>query len=89
MEQQIQAELLRQGISNENDIKRKEYEALENKVDAEQLEQRYNQIAQMKHLLFRKEIKSKRIHKIKSKLYHKIKKREKDREEKKLIEYLE
>lgn len=58
-------------------------------MDAEQLEQRYLQLSQMKHLLFRQEIKNRRIHKIKSKLYHKIKKREKDREEKKLIDYLE
>lgn len=43
----------------------------------------------MKHLLFRQELKNRRISKIKSKLYHKIKKREKDREEKKLIDYLE
>ena len=34
-------------------------------------------------------LKNKRIAKIKSKLYHKIKKRDKDREEKKLLEYLE
>ena len=34
-------------------------------------------------------MKNRRISKIKSKLYHKIKKREKDREEKKLIDYLE
>ena len=43
----------------------------------------------MKHLLFRQEHKNRRISKIKSKLYHKLKKREKEREEKKLIEYLE
>jgi U3 small nucleolar RNA-associated protein 14 len=43
----------------------------------------------MKNLLFRQEMKNKRISKIKSKLYHKIKKREKDREEKKLLDYLE
>lgn len=34
-------------------------------------------------------MKNRRISKIKSKLYHKLKKRERDREEKKLIEYLE
>ncbi len=34
-------------------------------------------------------MKNRRISKIKSKLYHKLKKREKDREEKKLIDYLE
>ena len=43
----------------------------------------------MKNLLFRQEMKNRRISKIKSKLYHKLKKREKEREEKKLIDYLE
>lgn len=65
-----------------------EFESLKH-VTPEQLEQRYQQISQMKHLLFRQEHKNRRISKIKSKLYHKLKKREKDREEKKLIEYLE
>ena len=40
-------------------------------------------------MLFRQEHKKKRIAKIKSKLYHKLKKKETDREEKKLREYLE
>jgi len=39
--------------------------------------------------LFRQELKKKRISKIKSKLYHKLKKKETDREEKKLREYME
>jgi len=43
----------------------------------------------MKALLFRNEMKHKRVSKIKSKLYHKIKKRDADREEKKLREYME
>lgn len=34
-------------------------------------------------------MKNRRISKIKSKLYHKLKKRDKEREEKKLIDYLE
>ena len=34
-------------------------------------------------------MKNRRVSKIKSKLYHKLKKREKEREEKKLIDYLE
>lgn len=34
-------------------------------------------------------MKNRRVSKIKSKLYHKLKKRERDREEKKLIDYLE
>ena len=40
-------------------------------------------------MLFKSEIKNRRIAKIKSKLYHKLKKKEKDREEKKLREYME
>lgn len=43
----------------------------------------------MKHLLFRQEMKNRRVSKIKSKLYHKLKKREKEREEKKLVDYLD
>jgi U3 small nucleolar RNA-associated protein 14 len=36
----------------------------------------------MKHLLFRQEMKNRRISKIKSKLYHKLKKREKKEKKK-------
>ena len=43
----------------------------------------------MKQLLFRQEIKNKRIKKIKSKLYHKLKKKEKSREEGKMRAYLQ
>lgn len=43
----------------------------------------------MKSLLFRQELKNKRIKKIKSKLYHKLKKKEKNRETEKLRSYLE
>ena len=88
LEKQIQEELQKQGLHSEKDLKTMEFESLKH-VSPEQLEQRYQQIAQMKHLLFRQEHKNRRISKIKSKLYHKLKKREKDREEKKLIEYLE
>lgn len=80
--------MARQGMQSEKDIKQMEFESLKH-VSPEQLEQRYQQIAQMKSLLFRQELKNRRVSKIKSKLYHKLKKREKDREEKKLIDYLE
>jgi U3 small nucleolar RNA-associated protein 14 len=89
LERQIQEELSRQGLRSEKDVKQMELESLSASVKPEQLEQRYGQIAQMKHLLFRQEMKNRRVSKIKSKLYHKLKKREKDREEKKLIDYLE
>ena len=90
LEEQVQAELKRQGLQNEQDLKlREQQDLLDGSLTAEQLDQRYQQIAQMKHLLFRQEHKHRRIAKIKSKLYHKIKKREKDREEKKLLDYLE
>lgn len=89
LERQIQEELARQGLHSERDLKQREAESLKSNVTPEQLEQRYNQMAQMKSLLFRQELKNRRISKIKSKLYHKLKKREKDREEKKLIDYLE
>jgi U3 small nucleolar RNA-associated protein 14 len=89
LERQIQEELSRQGLRSEKDVKQIELESLSASVKPEQLEQRYGQIAQMKHLLFRQEMKNRRVSKIKSKLYHKLKKREKDREEKKLIDYLE
>ena len=88
LEKQIQEELQKQGLHSEKDLKNMEFEALKH-VSPDQLEQRYQQIAQMKHLLFRQEHKNRRISKIKSKLYHKLKKRDKEREEKKLIEYLE
>jgi len=66
-----------------------EADSLKSSVTPEQLEHRYGQLAQMKHLLFRQELKNRRVSKIKSKLYHKLKKREKEREEKKLVDYLD
>jgi len=87
LEQAVQAELQRQGLRSELDLKRQE--ELGGGLTGEQLEERYQQVAQMKQLLFRQEHKHRRIAKIKSKLYHKIKKREKEREEKKLLDYLE
>lgn len=64
-------------------------EALGNKLDAKQMESRYSELAKLKSLLFKSEIKNRRVSKIKSKLYHKIKKRDKEREEKKLRDHLE
>lgn len=82
-------ELKRQGLRSEHDLKKKEMEALGSKLDSKQMESRYLELAKLKSLLFKSEIKNRRVSKIKSKLYHKIKKRDKDREEKKLRDHLE
>ena len=78
----------RQGLNSEKDMKTKEMDALGN-VDASQLKERFQELSKLKSLLFRSEIKNRRVSKIKSKLYHKIKKRDKEREEKKLVDYME
>lgn len=88
LEQQVQAELKRQGLTSDKDMKNKELDALRN-VDSAQLKERYAELARLKSLLFKSEMKNRRVSKIKSKLYHKIKKRDKDREEKKLRDYME
>ena len=69
-------------------MKNKELDALRN-VDSAQLKERFAELARLKSLLFKSEMKNRRVSKIKSKLYHKIKKRDKDREEKKLRDYME
>lgn len=53
------------------------------------MKQRYAELGKLKSLLFRTEIKNRRVSKIKAKLYHKIKKRDREREEKKLRDHLE
>ena len=88
MEKQIQAELKRQGLQSEADVKKQEME-MAGGIDADELASRYGEISKLKSLLFRQEMKKKRVAKIKSKLYHKLKRKETDREEKKLREYLE
>ena len=89
LEQQVQAELSRQGLRSERDMKQKEMDALGSKLDSTQMQMRYNELSKLRSLLFKSEMKNRRVSKIKSKLYHKIKNRDKDREEKKLREHLE
>ena len=45
-------------------------------------------MTRLKSLLFRQELKNRRVAKIKSKLYHKLKKKDKEREENKLKQYM-
>lgn len=66
----------------------KEMNSLKGTLDSKQLQQKYDEMARMKGLLFRQEIKNRRISKIKSKLYHKLKKKEREREEDKIRQYM-
>jgi len=64
-------------------------DSLGSKLDATQMQARYQELGKLRSLLFKSEIKNRRVHKIKSKLYHKLKNKDKDREEKKLRDHLE
>ncbi|GAB2278133.1 hypothetical protein Dimus_012830 [Dionaea muscipula] len=50
-----------------------------NKVSIEDVKERLNRNAKMRHLLFRHELKAKHIKKIKSKTYHRLKKKDKQK----------
>lgn len=63
-------------------------DSLKGNLDSKQIQQKYDEMARMKGLLFRQEIKNRRIAKIKSKLYHKLKKKEREREEDKIRQYM-
>ena len=64
-------------------------ESLGSKLDSTQMSKRYQEMSKLRSLLFKSEIKNRRVSKIKSKLWHKIKKRDSDREAKKLRDHLE
>lgn len=87
-EQKIHDELKRQGLNTEKDFVEKEMQSLKGSLDSKQLQQKYDEMARMKGLLFRQEIKNRRISKIKSKLFHKLKKKEREREEDKIRQYM-
>ena len=78
----------RQGLQTEQDIVKKEISGLEGSIDTKQLAQKYDEMAKLKTLLFRQEIKNRRVSKIKSKLFHKLKKKDREREEEKLKQYM-
>lgn len=88
MERKIQQHLKDTGMGSERAMRKTEMDSLKG-VDAAELEARYSNLGKAKSLLFRQEMKNKRIKKIKSKLYHKLKKKEKVREESKLKAYIE
>ncbi|KAG0364419.1 Utp14 protein-domain-containing protein [Gamsiella multidivaricata] len=77
MEKEIQEVLIEGGMQEK---KLMEFEELAlNKMTTEEVEKRRADLRMMRDLMFREELRAKRVSKIKSKLYHKIKKRERER----------
>ncbi|KAF9014157.1 Utp14 protein-domain-containing protein [Cyathus striatus] len=72
--------LLRSANLRDEDIHKTEETMLEmNKLSVEEVAERRGELRKMRELMFRAEIKAKRIKKIKSKTYRKIKRKEKER----------
>jgi U3 small nucleolar RNA-associated protein 14 len=78
MEKQIEEALAAAGMKDKEE---EEFEALElNKLSVEEVEARRNELRMMRELMFRHEMKAKRIKKIKSKAYRKVARKEKLKE---------
>jgi U3 small nucleolar RNA-associated protein 14 len=77
LEKQIQDALAQAGMKDEE---LEEFEALKlNKLTVEQMEDKRKELRMMRELMFRHEIKNKRLKKIKSKSYRKLQRKEKDK----------
>lgn len=77
LEKQIQDALAQAGMKDEE---LEEFEALKlNKLTVEQMEEKRKELRMMRELMFRHEIKNKRLKKIKSKSYRKLQRKEKDK----------
>jgi U3 small nucleolar RNA-associated protein 14 len=78
MEKQIEEALAAAGMKDKEE---EEFEALElNKLSVEEVQARRNELRMMRELMFRHEMKAKRIKKIKSKAYRKVARKEKLKE---------
>lgn len=78
MEREIEEALAAAGMKDKEE---EEFEALElNKLSVEEVEARRNELRMMRELMFRHEMKAKRIKKIKSKAYRKVARKEKLKE---------
>jgi U3 small nucleolar RNA-associated protein 14 len=86
MEKAINEVLVKNNYMTDDKILEKENNI---NIDPNEVAKRYAELKKIKHLLFQKELKSKRVAKIKSKLYHKIKKKQSDREEIKILSQLQ
>ncbi|KAI7860159.1 small-subunit processome [Circinella umbellata] len=79
MEQQIEQALSQAGMKDEE---LEEFEALQlNKLSVDEVQKRRQELQMMRELMFRSEIKAKRLKKIKSKSYRKLQRKEKARQE--------
>ncbi|KAK3839730.1 MAG: Utp14 protein-domain-containing protein [Linnemannia gamsii] len=77
MEREVESVLMEGGMQERKLV---EFEELAlNKMTTEEVEKRRNDLRMMRELMFRDEIRAKRVSKIKSKLYRKIKKKERER----------
>lgn len=77
LEQQIAEALAQAGMKDEE---LEEFEALKlNKLTVEEVEEKRKELRLMRELMFRHEIKNKRLKKIKSKSYRKLQRKEKDK----------
>lgn len=77
LEKQIQEALAQAGMKDEE---LEEFEALKlNKLTVDQMEEKRKELRMMRELMFRHEIKNKRLKKIKSKSYRKLQRKEKDK----------
>ncbi|CAG8467183.1 1318_t:CDS:2 [Acaulospora colombiana] len=87
LEKEVDSILIESGIK-EKDLQ--QYEELQlNKLSVEEVAERRKELRRMRELMFREEIKAKRIAKIKSKTYRKIRKKEKEKNKLKLDELIE
>ncbi|KAF9121882.1 hypothetical protein BGW39_010190 [Mortierella sp. 14UC] len=77
MEREVESVLMEGGMQERKLV---EFEELAlNKMTTEEVEKRRHDLRMMRELMFRDEIRAKRVSKIKSKLYRKIKKKERER----------
>ena len=79
LEKQIESIMKESGVSNEKDIETFELEKMEG-MSREEIEERQQQLSNMRNLLFYHELKMKRWKKIKSKQFRKVRKRAEERE---------
>lgn len=88
LELEIKEALIKNNYQTDDKILEQENNKLYNYVDPELIKKRYEELRNMRSLMYQQEIRNKHRNKIKSKLYHKIKKRQKTKLEEKILEQL-
>ncbi|CAJ0840002.1 22549_t:CDS:2 [Entrophospora sp. SA101] len=78
LEKEVESILVESGLKQGNEKELQQYEKLQlNKLSIDEIKTRTKELRRMRELMFREEIKAKRIAKIKSKTYRKIRRKEK------------